>query len=1332
MKLSGLVSFGGSKFFDADVEFHDTLLADYKAVVSPSLQSIVASIGVAAGNDLGEMPAVLAACTGWIHQDDDAHEDCSLTACLNPLHPGPCKGWKGTLFKAAPHAYHALEAARVEKANKNRLAKIQALKDAGKPIPKKLLEPIVAKPHPHAGKTANVATGEAHAAGQAVTEAGGVHVQHPGKVSLGQAVKTIKATDATNEKGAKGKKPTVMSKGIAAVIAQEKVTPQYKLDKASKITPEQWDALSADEKSIIRGELANIQKEGFGPQQKKATELLDKLPAEGLKTIATPEPPKPESPKDPVEAMLDAHKSSKPVIKEMHEPKAAQEKLTPLQEKHLAMAKAGHKFTGYASQGNGINISTVHSLEKKGLLKYVPDDEYHGHYVISEKGMAHELPAGVLDQPSGQKLKSALPNTATPVNVQKLLKQHGSLDLTYAKGTSYEKTFKDVGLTGDHEHLLVNEGGGSWYVTDKDGKKLQFLTKTGALHVSPHEGGKTEPPKVETPKVEASKVETPKIENAVKKPVEQPAHIQHAINMATHAAPGAGLSTNHLAAYQKLTGDEFDALPKDVQDKIIAELHKGLTKFLDPKKKTAATKLIAEFGHAGSVPQAADLETPKASVPNVADMTPAMLESHAKDLLGPIATSPNVNLNLAEAKAAKATGDKMAAVAAQKYSQDVLEKPHVAAKYKDLQNASFQLAASMENKKKLEDHIAAYHSEALKKGTDAHGKPLTPEDKKIIQAHADKLRKDHAYIDKVIAEQQPKLIAASKAFTDAANEAESNAKPATPAVTLTDYDKNVISDAYSSAWSKHANAAVNYGIKTYGMQQQVKAHPEYPALTQDLSQLKKLTGDLALAHAALHTAELNVPTDPETGAKLPGPEKDAWLDAVIHVTNVKSEYDKLHKQAQSRLDKIRTDAGLKKRTLPKADTAAVKATAAESGYYKSGGYSGPNFNKPTAAKNYMMAKVGPKLAVPHQTASDKKLAKLAQTSTKPVIPKIENVPSEPVKLGDTNSTIAHVPVPLKKQITADFKAMPKGKYLADPASDIFDNLVNLAAAHGKTVPGGLSVGDVVKTIDETHSKNLGVSNAGMLEKKVTEWLQTAQGKAYAESHSTPDASVVKQLSGEIDLPPGVTLEPGQKVQKLAGPGPYDPSIPASSFKGHTSPEAQAIQDAYMQANGIKLTQAQKKAIRDYTGNGHGSYTTFNAYLRGEGSGTTATKQAVVNIQAAMMPLQENTLLKRGTGWPPGIASFKSNPQELVGKVFEDKGFVSSSVAGSGGHFSGQPLQLVIEAPKGTPAIFVNSISQYKNSENEMLLAAGTSFQVISVEKTSNGHTLMRVRVVGDK
>jgi ADP-ribosyltransferase exoenzyme len=116
----------------------------------------------------------------------------------------------------------------------------------------------------------------------------------------------------------------------------------------------------------------------------------------------------------------------------------------------------------------------------------------------------------------------------------------------------------------------------------------------------------------------------------------------------------------------------------------------------------------------------------------------------------------------------------------------------------------------------------------------------------------------------------------------------------------------------------------------------------------------------------------------------------------------------------------------------------------------------------------------------------------------------------------------------------------------------------------------------------------------------------------------------------------------------------------------------------------------------------------------------------------MMPLPQHTLLKRGTGWPPDLKAFQANPDALLGKTFEDPGFVSTTVAGSSGHFSGQALQLVIEAPKGTPAAFVNGVSDFKDEENEMLLAAGTRFKVLSVEKTTAGHTLLRVRVVGDK
>ena len=98
------------------------VITGYQPMTIPAL---VASIGDTAGDALGGPDVVMAACYGWVYQDDDAHETCSLTACLNPLHPGPCKGWKGNLFKVAPNAFHALEAARVEKANAARLKKIE-------------------------------------------------------------------------------------------------------------------------------------------------------------------------------------------------------------------------------------------------------------------------------------------------------------------------------------------------------------------------------------------------------------------------------------------------------------------------------------------------------------------------------------------------------------------------------------------------------------------------------------------------------------------------------------------------------------------------------------------------------------------------------------------------------------------------------------------------------------------------------------------------------------------------------------------------------------------------------------------------------------------------------------------------------------------------------------------------------------------------------------------------------------------------------------------------------------------------------------------------------
>jgi len=76
------------------------------------------------------------------------HTQCGWTFCRAPLHPGPCKGWKHKLRQVAPGVYDALEKVRIQKLEEKRKAKIKALKDAGLPVPKKLLQKTQPLPLP--------------------------------------------------------------------------------------------------------------------------------------------------------------------------------------------------------------------------------------------------------------------------------------------------------------------------------------------------------------------------------------------------------------------------------------------------------------------------------------------------------------------------------------------------------------------------------------------------------------------------------------------------------------------------------------------------------------------------------------------------------------------------------------------------------------------------------------------------------------------------------------------------------------------------------------------------------------------------------------------------------------------------------------------------------------------------------------------------------------------------------------------------------------------------------------------------------------------------------
>jgi hypothetical protein len=318
----------------------------------------------------------------------------------------------------------------------------------------------------------------------------------------------------------------------------------------------------------------------------------------------------------------------------------------------------------------------------------------------------------------------------------------------------------------------------------------------------------------------------------------------------------------------------------------------------------------------------------------------------------------------------------------------------------------------------------------------------------------------------------------------------------------------------------------------------------------------------------------------------------------------------------------------------------------------------------------------------------------------------------------------------KTAILGAFKMQPTGYMLSHDTEDVWDNVVAITAAFsGKKGYPKLTPGKVLAAIDEEHSKNLGVSNGHMQAEKVANWLATSNGKAYAQSHLTPDPDKVQSISGDFELPKGIKLKPGEKVQKLKGPGKYDPNKPTTDFKVYDHYESVAERNAYFAKTGTKWNAQQKNALIAYTS----ASGPMNDYLRGETLNPgKSVQESVLHAQAGMYPLQKDHRLFRGTDMENFPKDWRSLDvlKTKIGKVFTDDGFTSSSVGGSAA-FGSQPVVLEIEAPAGTPAAYLNDISNYgvnSLNEREMLLAAGTRFRVLAVEQ-AGGQIRVKVRVV---
>jgi hypothetical protein len=353
-----------------------------------------------------------------------------------------------------------------------------------------------------------------------------------------------------------------------------------------------------------------------------------------------------------------------------------------------------------------------------------------------------------------------------------------------------------------------------------------------------------------------------------------------------------------------------------------------------------------------------------------------------------------------------------------------------------------------------------------------------------------------------------------------------------------------------------------------------------------------------------------------------------------------------------------------------------------------------------AGKKHIEATGGLPSGVATPTAAPVKGAKKVANAAAPnVAPEIKTV------LGDNN--IDAVPDAVKISIFNDFKDEGSGSYLSSPDDIKYAVYQKLATQHN------MSILQIVKIIDERGAKKVDKPNANLFEKKLVAWAKTNQGIAKITGKAAPT--------------------PSMPALKFNGTVPTKADSDHMKYEVISYKKAEQLQAA-AEAQHSAITPGEKTGLKHYTG---GNYTAINNYLRGETDYISPSDEKhYLNAQKGFRPSVEPMLLHRGVGW--SALGFGSTPTEaqlqaLVGKKGTHKGFSSSSIGGKAAF--GGPLLLVIEAPTGTPMAFVDPFSKNKG-ENEMLLPAGTDFEILQIEHYggsggygSHGATRVRVRII---
>jgi len=146
----------------------------------------------------------------------------------------------------------------------------------------------------------------------------------------------------------------------------------------------------------------------------------------------------------------------------------------------------------------------------------------------------------------------------------------------------------------------------------------------------------------------------------------------------------------------------------------------------------------------------------------------------------------------------------------------------------------------------------------------------------------------------------------------------------------------------------------------------------------------------------------------------------------------------------------------------------------------------------------------------------------------------------------------------------------------------------------------------------------------------------------------------------------------------------------------------------------QLSKKQISALEDYSGV---DFQNINSSLRGMEKATPENVQRIKTLTHTIdnASLPQDMTLYRGTT-TNALGDLKNlAPDELIGKSFVEKGFMSTSTKSSVGNAFKHDMQITINAAKGSHAMDIASVSNYAN-EAEVLFSAGQEMIITGAEK----------------